>query len=68
MKNIIYNMPHIGDILAIPFFILLFYYFYKIKNKTVIEYILYMFSFFGVLLDVIFTYLYFTKKYSGKAQ
>lgn len=66
MKNIIYNIPHIADILAIPFFILLFYYFYKIKNKTVIEYILYMFSFLGVLMDVIFTYLYLTKKYKKR--
>jgi hypothetical protein len=63
MKNIINNISHIGDILAIPFFILLLHYFYNIENKTVIEYILYMFSFFGFLLDVIFTYLYFTKQY-----
>jgi len=48
-------LDHYGDILAIPFFILLSYYFYKRKNKTNLEYLLMLFSIGGAIADIVFT-------------
>lgn len=56
------NISHYGDILAIPFFLLLIIYFYKIENKNTIEYILLFFSIFGFVLDIIFTFQFIMKK------
>ena len=56
------NLSHYGDILAIPFFLGLSIYFYKIKNKTFFEYILYIFSISGFLLDSYFTYIFYKNK------
>ena len=53
------NLDHYGDILAIPFFLLLSFYFYKKKNKTIIEYILLIFSIGGAIADIIFTVNFF---------
>jgi hypothetical protein len=53
--NFLISAVHYGDILAIPFFILLSVYFYKIKNKTFIEYILFIFAIGGTIVDIIFT-------------
>jgi hypothetical protein len=58
MNKLINKITHIGDILAIPFFALLTYYFYNIENKNVIEYILFLFSIFGLVIDTIFTYFF----------
>ena len=52
------NIINIGDILAIPFFALLCFYFYRIENKTPMEYILFLFSISGFIIDSIFTYFY----------
>lgn len=52
------NLAHYGDMLAIPFFALLTIYFYNIKNKTILEYILFLFSISGVVLDIIYTYIF----------
>jgi hypothetical protein len=60
MKKIINETTHIGDILAIPFFGLLTYYFYVMENKTFFEWILFLFSLAGFLIDGAFTILYFT--------
>lgn len=49
---------HFGDILAIPFFFLLTLYFMYKKNKTYFEYILYVFSICGLIVDIYFTYYY----------
>jgi hypothetical protein len=60
------NISNIGDILAIPFFALLCLYFYRIENKTPMEYILFLFSITGFVLDTLFTYLYlFRTKSTG---
>jgi hypothetical protein len=60
------NISHIGDVLAIPFFALLCLYFYRIENKTPLEYILFLFSIGGFILDILFTYLYlFRTKSTG---
>jgi hypothetical protein len=61
MKNI-NNLSHYGDILAIPFFLLLTIYFYNLEEKTTMEYIFLFFSFSGFILDVLYTYIFFTKK------
>jgi hypothetical protein len=57
-NNIINNLSHYGDILAIPFFGLLVVYFYNIKNKSLLEYILFCFSILGFLLDILYTYIF----------
>ena len=53
------KLSHIGDIFAIPLFLLSTIYFLNIPNKNVIEYILLLFSFGGFILDIIFTLLYY---------
>ncbi len=55
MKEII---NHIGDIYAVPFFILGSFYFYNLQNKNSIEYLLLFFNIAGVLIDGTFTYLF----------
>ena len=55
--NIIKNLSHYGDILAIPFFALLVIYFYNIKNKSIMEYVLLYFSIAGFVLDIFYTYI-----------
>ena len=55
------NLSHYGDILAIPFFALLTIYFYNIKNKSTIEYVLLVFSICGFVLDILYTYIYLTR-------
>ena len=55
------NIIHIGDILAIPFFAMLCLYFYRIENKTPMEYILFLFSISGFIIDSIFTYMYLSR-------
>ena len=47
---------HIGDILAIPFFLLFTIYFITKKNKTRLEYVLLAFSVCGLFADIWFTY------------
>lgn len=49
------NLVHYGDILAIPFFILLSIYFYRKKNKNILEYVLLIFSVVGTFADILFT-------------
>jgi tellurite resistance protein TehA-like permease len=63
MKKFIKNLSHYGDILAIPFFLLLSIYFYNIENKNFLEYILYIFCISGFILDIIYTYIFIDKKY-----
>ena len=52
------KLVHIGDVLAIPFFLLLTYYFHTMENKTPLEWVLYLFSITGAVIDSIFTYYY----------
>jgi len=58
MKNIINNSSHYGDILAIPLFALMIIYFYSIKYKSKTEYVLFFFSIFGFVLDILYTYMF----------
>jgi hypothetical protein len=52
------NISHYGDILAIPFFALLIFYFYRIEKKSVLEMVLYLFSIAGFILDILYTCLF----------
>ena len=52
------NLSHYGDIISIPLFGLVIVYFHKIKNKTMIEYILYYFSLSGFILDILYTIIF----------
>jgi hypothetical protein len=52
------NLAHYGDMLAIPFFALLTIYFYNIKNKSILEYILFLFSISGFVMDIVCTYIF----------
>ena len=61
MKPVFQNLSHYGDILAIPLFFLLVVYFYNIKNKTAMEYILLLFAIGGFVLDVFYTYLFYSR-------
>ncbi len=57
-NNFIKKSSHYGDILAIPFFALLVNYFYNIKDKSIIEYVLFYFSISGFILDIFYTYIF----------
>ena len=57
-KNFIKICSHYGDMLAIPFFALLVIYFYNIEHKSIIEYVLLCFSISGVILDILYTYIF----------
>jgi hypothetical protein len=59
-NNIRNDLSNYGDILAIPFFALLIIYFYNIKNKSILEYILFYFSIAGFILDTLYTYIFFS--------
>ena len=59
--NIINNLSHYGDILAIPFFALLIIYFYSIENKSRMENILFAFSIAGFILDIWYTYIFLSR-------
>jgi hypothetical protein len=70
MQQIIRDISHIGDILAIPLFFIAIIYFYQIKNKSIIEYILLLFATSGLILDVLFTIQYFNSinaKFNNKS-
>lgn len=62
MKDFIKNISRYGDMVAIPLFALLVYYFYSIENKSTIEYVLYAFSISGVILDSLYTYQFMRKQ------
>lgn len=57
-NNFIKNFSHYGDILAIPFFALLVIYLYNIEDKSIIEYVLLLFSIGGFILDILYTYIF----------
>ena len=60
LNEIMENLTSYGDILAIPFFLLLTIYFYNIEKRSVTENILLLFSIGGLLADILFTILFFT--------
>jgi len=65
-NNFIKNCSHYGDILAIPFFVLLIIYFYNIQHKSMLEYLLLFFSISGFILDILYTYIFFSRFKSSR--
>jgi len=63
MKSSIFThkLAHYCDIIAIPFFIISLYYFYLIKNKTLIEWVIMSFLAVGLVGDTLFTYIFLRK-------
>ena len=59
-KSIFNNLSHYGDILAIPFFLVLVIYFNNIKNKSKLEYVLLLFSIAGFVLDILYTMIFWS--------
>ena len=55
MNRISNSLTHIGDMVAVPFFLLLSIYFYYIENKTNLEYLLFVFSLSCFFIDVTFS-------------
>ena len=51
-------LSHLGDIVAIPGFALLIWYFSQISDKTDFEWLLLVFVTGAFLADILFTYLY----------
>ena len=49
------QLSQIGDIIAIPFWLLLLYYFYNIENKNNLEYFLLFYVICGFVADTYFT-------------
>jgi len=62
MNKFVEKLTHIGDMIAVPFFILLTIYFYNIENKTNLEYLLFLFSLSCFLIDVTFSYFFMIGK------
>jgi hypothetical protein len=59
MNKILKQISHIGDIFAIPGFLLLSYYFSQLENRSTLEDILFLFSVSGFIADLFFTYLFY---------
>jgi hypothetical protein len=61
------NLSHYADILAIPLFAGLIYYFYNLPHKTTFEYILFLFAVIGFCADIAFSYIFLQKlKYNKR--
>jgi hypothetical protein len=56
------DIVRFGDILAIPFFLILIFYFIKKQTLSDIEILLLLFSIGGFLFDTFFTFLYLREK------
>ena len=54
--NLIKSIPHWGDMVAIPGFALLIWYFLQIPDKTDFEWLLLIFVTGAFLADLLFTY------------
>ena len=52
------NLAHYGDMLAIPFFLITFIYFYQIPEKTLLENLIMLFMFITFIMDIIFTIIF----------
>ena len=55
-------LSNYGDLFAIPFFALLIFYFYQLEDKNILEWVLFLFSISGFILDIFFTYLFYLSK------
>lgn len=55
------NLSHYADVLAVPLFAALIYYFYNLPHKSTFENVLYLFAITGFFADVFFSYLFLRK-------
>lgn len=62
MNKFVNKLTHIGDMIAVPFFVLLSMYFYNLENKTPLENLLFLFSVSCFLIDITFSYFYIIGK------
>ena len=53
------KLAHYGDLLAIPLFTLVFFYFYSMPTKTFFEYFLTIVMLGAVFVDILFSLIYF---------
>ena len=56
------KLAHYGDLLAIPFFIITFIYFYLRENKTPLENLIMLFIFLCLIIDIFFSVIFLTSK------
>ena len=56
------EISNIGDIIAIPFFAWLVYYFHRKEKLSIEEIFLFVFVICGFILDLLFTFIYFRRK------
>ena len=52
------KLAHYGDMIAIPYFVLLLFYFYQIENKTTFERLIIALIFIALICDVAFTFIF----------
>jgi len=53
------KLAHYGDLFAIPLFTIVFFYFYSIPGKTLFEYFLMLVMLGAVIVDILFSIIYF---------
>ncbi len=58
MNTFLKSSGHYGDIVAIPFFLLLTVYMNNIPDKTDTEWLLFIFGIGGLILDILFTWIW----------
>jgi uncharacterized membrane protein len=54
------EIVNIADLLAIPMFVLMIYYFIKKSNRNLIENILLLFAIVGLIVDLYFTITFYS--------
>lgn len=54
------KLAHYGDMLAIPFFTIVLYYFYQLENKTSLEMLIMAFIVIALMCDIAFTVIFLT--------
>ncbi len=52
------KLAHYGDMLAIPCYFIVLFYFYQIENKTLLEMLIMAFIFMALLFDVVVTFIF----------
>ncbi len=55
------KLAHYGDLIAIPCFVIAFFYFYNIPNKTLLENLIMLFLFIALIADILFSLIFFRK-------
>jgi hypothetical protein len=56
------KLAHYGDLLAIPFFILILIYFSQKEHKTLVEKLIMLFIALTLVADLLFSFIFLTSK------